>query len=198
MVEKKVAPDGDAFAKDPEFGNVRPLKLDEYGGGELGDHISAQETYVFRALLWTVPGLYGFWYVVTTILMLGFGDIANFRGDEPFDHVRFSPVAEAGSWIPLVNWLSMVLTMTIAGPWLICFAIREAPRATDCSSAMGALHFFACTVVTQHTPENWQWFATFMPCTIFMGRMAEFLLSRFSRPRRGRRREMSFGGQRSL
>ena len=173
--------------------------LEKFGGEEVAEYVAAGDSFVFRALLWIVPCLYILWYAVAAILMLGFGSWGSFSGIEPFDHVAFSPVATANDWRPLVNWLSMTLTLTLAGPWLIYFFTRAPSRATDCSTAVASIHFFLCTTVTQETPENWIWWATTMPSTVFMGRMAEFMLTRFAR--KGRRRhtsEMYIGDERSL
>ena len=171
------------------------------GGEEVAEHVAAADSFVFRALLWIIPSLYIIWYAVAIILMLVFGSWGSISGIEPFDHVSFSPVATANDWRPLVHWLSMTLTLTLAGPWLIYFFVRAPSRATDCSTAVSSLHFFLCTTVTQETPENWIWWATMMPCTVFMGRMAEFMLTRFAKGRRRQWAEMGqiyVGDERSL
>ena len=121
-------------------------------------------------------------------MMTAFGLIDGITGFEPFDHVNFTPAIEDGDWQPLINFLSFVLAYTVAGPWLIFFATRDASRATDVSQAVMSLHFFLCTTVTQQTPENWIFWATYMPSGIFMGRMAEFMLSRLAALSDGRKR----------
>ena len=150
------------------------------GGADFEEHETG--TSVFHALLWIVPGLYIVWYVLALILLAVLGQGSSITFTEPFDHNAFTPAVTADRR-PLVNWLSMLLSTTVAGPWLVYFAIREARRATDCAIAVGSLHFFLSTTVTRQTPENWVWFATFMPCMLFMGRMAEFMLARFERRR---------------
>ena len=152
-------------------------------GAAVADIVTNQDTFILRGLVWIVPGLYAFWYGSVALMMFAFGMLDTFTGFEPFDHINFTPAVEDGDWLPLINFLSMVIATTVAGPWLIFFATRDASRATDCSQAVMSLHFFLCTTVTQQTPENWIFWATFMPSGLFMGRMAEFMLARFGRPR---------------
>ena len=159
-------------------------KLSEFEGSEKVADIVGGDSFVVRALLWVVPGVYGLWYGIAAAFMAVFGLIDDFNAIVPFNHVDFSPMVEDGNMLPLINWMSAILSLTVAGPWLIYFAVRNAERATDTSSAVMSLHFFLATTVTQQTPENWLWWATMMPCGVFMGRMAEFMLARFQRPKR--------------
>ena len=178
--------------KDKVKGKITDALGEREGGGAVADLIANEDTFILRGLVWIVPGIYIFHYASVAIMMTAFGLIDGITGFEPFDHVNFTPAIEDGDWQPLINFLSFVLAYTVAGPWLIFFATRDASRATDVSQAVMSLHFFLCTTVTQQTPENWIFWATYMPSGIFMGRMAEFMLSRFGRPRfRWRRKRRS-------
>ena len=159
------------------------------GGGGLAEHIGSSDTFLIRALLIVVPLTYAAWYGAAAVLSIAFGInggqfLLTFL--EPFDHIQFTPAATADDWRPLVHWLAMVLTLTMACPWLIYFACRPHKRATECSTAFNALHFFLCTTLTQETPENWIWWATVMPCGVFMGRMAEFMIAMMPPPKKRR------------
>ena len=136
---------------------------------------------IIYVLFMVLPSFYLAWYVAAITLSAAFGIRGSFfiiTFLEPFDHINFSPVIEGGQWRPLVHWLSMIFAMAFAGPWLIYFACRPKRLATDASTAVNSLHFFLCTTITQQTPENWIWWATFMACGVFMGRTAEFMIAR--------------------
>ena len=168
-------------------------KLAEMEGGEgLADLVGGGDAGVLRVLLVIVPCQYLAWYFAAATLSLAFGvtgDSFIITFVEPFDHINFTPMVEGGAWKPLVNWLSTVLTLTLVSPWLIYFGCRPAKdRATDCSTAMQALHFFLATTVTRQTPENWIWWATVMPCSVFMGKVAQFMITHLKQQRKDRRR----------
>ena len=177
---------------------LRPSQFD--AGAENAEHAASSSSFVPCALLCIVPGLYAVWYGLTLAMMAAFGNFSSVTYLEPFDHISFTPVVSAANWRPLVNWLSMLFSTTIAGPCLIYYALREPSRAIDCSIAIGTLHFFLSTTVTQQMPENWIWWATFMPAILFMGISAEFMLARFARQARSRRRRaaMEYGEQHSF
>lgn len=159
---------------------------DRISSTDISEHLN--DTFIVKALVLSVPGTYAVWYINVLLISAIIG--VNVTWLEPFDHVAFSPiVAEDGDHRPLVHWLSTVLTLTLATPWIIYFSIRPTKRATDVSTAITSLHFFLCTTITQETPENWIWWATMMPCGVFMGRVAEFMIARLPSKRRraGRR-----------
>lgn len=165
--------------------------LEEREGGEgLAEHLGGADTFVLRALFVVIPLQYLAWYAAALALCVVFGTTGNaflITFVEPFDHINFTPLVEDGEWQPLVNWLATVLTVTLADPWIVYFILRPKKEAITCQTAMQALHFFLATTVTQQTPENWIWWATTMPCYVFMGRVAEFLIARLPPKERKRR-----------
>lgn len=164
------------------------------GGEGLAGALGDSDSFMFRALAIIVPLQYFSWYVAVVAFSVAFGETfsmnprAMLTGIEPFDHINFSPLVTPGDWKPLINWLSEVVTLTVVTPWLVYFVCRPAKRATDCGTAMQALHFFAATTITQQTPENWVWWATTMPCFVFMGRVTELMIEKMPPPRRNRRK----------
>ena len=170
-------------------------KLGEMEGAEgITDALGGSDTFILKKLLIVIPCLYGAWYGAAAALSFGFGISGEsflITGFEPFDHIQFSPVFEGDEFRPLVHFLGMVLTMCLAGPWLIYFACRPEKRATEISTAINSLHFFLATTVTQETPENWIWWATFMASGFFMGRMAEFMIAKLPVRRKRRRKDDS-------
>lgn len=161
------------------------------GGEGIAEHFGGADTAVLRALIPIVILEYGAWFGASAVLYIVFGigveDFVMEIGMSPFDHVNFTPLVEGGEWRPLVHWLATVFTVTLAAPWLVYFFVRPNKVATEAGTAMQALHFFLATTVTQQTPENWIWWATVMPCFIFMGRVAEFLVARLP-PRERKKR----------
>ena len=173
----------------------RERAIEQVEGMEGGEEIGAilgGDNFVLRALLILVPCQYIAWYGAVVGLSLAFGVsgddfLINFI--EPFDHENLSPLIVDGDRRPLVIWLSCVLTLTLANPWLIFIVCRhDSSRAVEIATPMQALHFFLCTTVTQATPENWVWWATVMPCSQFMGRMAAFMINHIRTRKRPRRR----------
>ena len=166
-------------------------------GGELMEHLQGTETATIRSLIIFVPSVYLAWWLTALLLSMFFGISGegwkSITFMEPFDHIAFSPVIESGAVEgenrrPLVNWLSMVMTMTLPGPWLLYLTCRpHANTATDVSTAFNALHFFLCTTITQVTPENWIWWATTMSTGFFLGRSAEFLIAKIKKKKKPRR-----------
>lgn len=153
----------------------------EYGGGSSSSdaYDSFEDRASVRVLAKVLPGFYAAYYGLAAVCSAALG--TPFNGLEPFDHVEFSPAVEGGAngWRSLATWLAMVLTFTVAGPWLVYFGTRDSARANNCATAVATLHFFLTTVATQRLPENWVWWATIMPCWLFMGRAAEFVLAHY-------------------
>ena len=180
---------GDAVGKGKEIagGDAAGKAKEALGGGK--------NMFIVKAMVGLLPSTYLVWYGVVFALTAAFGlGGGNFfiQGLEPFDHVVFSPLVDGSDWRPLVHWLSMVLTMAFACPLMIyswCRKVPDSTKATECSTAINAIHFFLCTTVTQQTPENWIWWATFMPCGLFMGKMAQFMMEKGYTPPREKMEE---------
>lgn len=154
----------------------------EAGGARRYEYM--ERSLVLQMLL-VEPALYAADYAIAAALAGAFQ--IDLDGTEPFDHSVCAPVTTNGVWRPLVNWITLVLTFALVGPWLIYFIVRDAHRAVDAATAMATMHFFLCTTVTQAVPENWVWFSTLLPLWLWLGQSAEFLLSRCGH-RLGRRR----------
>ena len=133
-----------------------------------------ESLWMLKTLGFAVPVFYGVYYAIAAVLSAAFG--AAFDGTEPFDSADFTPVVVDGHYRSLATWLAMVLTFTAVGPWLIYFTLRDSRRAVDAATCIHVLHLGLVTAVTQTFPENWVWWATILPCMLFMGRMAQFLL----------------------
>ena len=177
-------------------------------GVATSDHRSHAVPTLIRGLAVVLPALYAVDYASATVLSAALG--VDFKGDAAFDHEAFTPDVSGGERRPLVNWLSFMLAFAIAGPPLVfgtryhaiamqrtlrslfppsralslslslSVCVRDAHRAVDAASVVLTMHFFICTTVTQRLPENWAWWATVMPTWLWLGRLSEFLLERFS------------------
>ena len=94
-------------------------------GASSWEHDAFSGTFMLRALAVVMPGFYACYFLAAGVLSAAFGTA--FTGTEPFDHIDFNPAVQGATsgWRPLVTWLSMILTMTLAGPWLglntVCF-----------------------------------------------------------------------------
>lgn len=165
---------------DPEYGYDEAASSYEY------DSYDDRATY--RSLAFVLPGFYAAYYAFAAVCSAALGTA--FNGMEPFDHVEFSPAVQGGAagWRSLATWLSMVLTFTLAGPWLVYFGTRDSARAANCATAVTMLHFFITVAATQRLPENWVWWATLMPCWQWMARSSEAVLAHFGFRLRRRRR----------
>lgn len=163
---------------------VRPDDEDddlEYGGASSSAYAydAYEERASVRSLAVILPLFYAAYYAFAGVCAAALS--TPFNGLEPFDHVEFSPAVAGGAagWRSLVTWLSMVLTFTIAGPWLVYFGARDSARAVDCATGVAMVHFFVTLCATQRLPENWAWWATIMPCWLWMGRASEAVLAHF-------------------
>ena len=86
---------------------------------------------------------YLIYYIIAAVLAGALG--TKFDGLEPFDHEEFTPAVESDDLRPLVNWLSMVLTFGLFGPWITYFSVREADLAVDNASVVQGLHVMVTT-----------------------------------------------------
>ncbi len=153
-----------------------------YGGSSAArDEIDS--TAMVRALAQVLPGFYAVYYAIAGILSAAFR--TPFTGFEPFDHYEFSPAVafedtvDVTGWRSLVTWLSMMVTMNIAGPWLVYLGARDSSRAVEVATAAQMIHFFTTVCAMNSLPQNSIWWATFMPSCVFMGRSAELVLASY-------------------
>lgn len=139
----------------------------------------AHALWMQRVLMKAVPSFYLCYYIITGFLSIIFQ--TRFYGNEPFEHEEFTPdvSSESNTLRSLVTWLSMILTFTLAGPWIVYFTVQDWHRAVDCATAIQMIHLFATVAVTQALPQNWVWWVTAMPSFLFQGRAAQWLLLTF-------------------
>ena len=132
---------------------------------------------MLKTLGFAVPVFYGVYYAIAAVLSAAFG--AAFDGTEPFDSADFTPVVVDGHYRSRATGRARPCLAPGAfwrRPWLIYFTLRDSRRAVDAATCIHVLHLGLVTAVTQTFPENWVWWATILPCMLFMGRMAQFLL----------------------